>query len=97
MVHWMVESFRAMLENFGHQIFDSLIWGSKFSITQIGNQKLATKCFKHCHFLSNIFFFSYWINDVDQAIVNQMTKILWYHPKHFWVETNFVLVVIKFF
>jgi len=53
----MAESFQAMLENFGHQIFDSLIWRLNFSVVQIGNQKLATKCFKHCHFLNNEFNF----------------------------------------
>ncbi len=95
MVHWMVKSFRAMLENFGHQNFDSLFWQSNFSITQIENQKLATKCLKHCHFLKNNFFFNHWINDVDQAIINQRLIFFGYHPKHFWVETNFVLLVIK--
>ncbi len=45
MVHWMVESFWAMLENFGHQIFDSLIWRSKFSIAKIGNQMFQAMSF----------------------------------------------------
>jgi hypothetical protein len=41
----MAKSFWAMLGNFGHQIFNSLIWRLNFSVVQIGNQMFQALSF----------------------------------------------------